>query len=487
MSIQRNFIFNSILTVSNYLFPFIIYPYAARVLGVQNLGSVNYIDSIVDYAVLFSTLGINLFGVRLIARCGDDRRKRSEAFSSAFFLCLFFTVIVSSILIFATYNVAKFAPYKPLLMVGLIKIWGSLFLINWLYQGIEDFKFITMRTITVKLMYLISIFIFIHKATDYVTYYFLLCMMFAVNASVNCIVARRYVSLTFSLKNILGTFKPLATFGLYVMLTSMYLTFNIFYLGWECGDTQVGYYTTSTKLFQIILGFYTAYTTVVIPRASSMIAQGDTSGFRHVIDKSIGGLMLIAIPVVVYMIAFAAPLVNIFVGPGFNGAILPMRIVMPLILIIGYEQVLVLQILTPIGKDKQVLFNALIGSCVGITLNLLIVNHLQAIGSAIVWVSAEIAVMISAQIFVTRDTGLKFPLKTILTNIIAYLPFIILSYAMVTFAPLSDFIMVVASALLLAIYFIMIQKYYLRNEVYNQMIDFLCKKAPMLESLKYKV
>ena len=117
MSIKRNFIFNSILTVSNYLFPFIIYPYAARVLGVQNLGSVNYIDSIVDSAVLFSTLGSNLFGVRLIARCGDDRRKRSEAFSSAFFLCLFFTVIVSSILIFATYNVANFAPYKPLLMV----------------------------------------------------------------------------------------------------------------------------------------------------------------------------------------------------------------------------------------------------------------------------------------------------------------------------------------------------------------------------------
>ena len=63
MGIKKNFVYSSILTISNYLFPLITYPYVSRVLGVTNIGICNYIDSIINYFVLFSSLGITVLGI----------------------------------------------------------------------------------------------------------------------------------------------------------------------------------------------------------------------------------------------------------------------------------------------------------------------------------------------------------------------------------------------------------------------------------------
>ena len=46
--------------------------------------------------------------------------------------------------------------------------------ISWLFQGLEDFRKITVRNITVKLAGVISIFLFIRSANDLYLYVFFL-------------------------------------------------------------------------------------------------------------------------------------------------------------------------------------------------------------------------------------------------------------------------------------------------------------------------
>lgn len=484
MGIQRNFIFNSILTVSNYIFPFILYPYVARVLGVENIGAVNYVNSMIDYSIIFSTLGLTIVGVRQISKAGADRRKRDAVFSALFTLCLFFTVVTSAALVTLTYTLAKFQPYRPLLLIGLIKLWGNLFLINWLYQGLEDFKFITIRTILVKMAYVASVFIFIHRASDYTHYFLLLCMMYAVNAAVNCYVARRYVSFKPSWQQMKTELRPLSMMGLYLMLNSMYLNFNVIYLGWKCGDTEVGYYTTTTKIFQIILALYTAYSTVVMPRACALLEGGKIDEFKGIIRQSSAGLMMIAVPAALFMMIFTEPAVVLFVGPQYLGSITPMRIVMPLLFIIGYEQILIMQILTPLARDRQILTNAAIGAATGLTLNLLLVPHLQAVGSAIVWVCAETAVLISAQRFVSRDIELRFPWRELWRNIAAYIPFIVIALAFSHIYAAGNVLTIAIWGATLVAYFVLVQKYILRAELYNTLIDKIAAKIPALGCLK---
>ena len=61
-------------------------------------------------------------------------------------------------------------------------------------------------------------------------------------------------------------------------------------------------------------------------------------------------------------------------GNGFEGAYLPFRIIAPLVFIIGYEQILVLQILIPRNYDRIVLRNSVIGASLAVLANFLIVK-----------------------------------------------------------------------------------------------------------------
>jgi len=105
-----------------------------------------------------------------------------------------------------------------------------------------------------------------------------------------------------------------------------------------------------------------------------------------------------------------------------------MRIVMPLIFLIGYEQVVIVQMLSPMKKDKAILINSSFGAGVAILLNILIVPKLASIGSAIVWVAAECAVTVSAQYFVRKYINFHFPLKTVLSYILISIPILLLSW-----------------------------------------------------------
>ena len=81
-STKANIAYSLLLTLGNYIFPLLTYPYVSRVLGVTNIGICNYVDSIVNYFVLFSTLGILSVGIREIARSQHNKQQLSIVFSS---------------------------------------------------------------------------------------------------------------------------------------------------------------------------------------------------------------------------------------------------------------------------------------------------------------------------------------------------------------------------------------------------------------------
>ncbi len=470
MGVQRNFMFSAILTVSNYIFPFLVYPYVARVLGVENIGICNFVDSIINYGMLVSLMGITMIGTREIAKAQGDKEQLNRAFTSLFVISLVTTVIATVALITLTYTLHAFAPYRKLLLIGLVKLWGNFFLIEWFYKGIEDFRYITLRTIAVKLGFVVSVFLLIRTASDYTVYFLLLCLMVAINAVINCARAARIVDFRLDRRMMRGMLLPFFVLGCYLLLNSMYTTFNVTWLGLKCGDTEVGYYTTSTKIFQIILAIYSAYSSVILPRASALLSSGNKEEFRQLINTSIDGLMMFAIPIISFIMIFSDGVVGLIAGSGYEGAIVPMMIVMPLVFIIGYEQILVIQILTPMARDRSVFFNSIVGATVGVVANLLIVKAYAAIGSAVVWVIAEIAVLICAQTFVTRYTGLRFPLGRLLRNIAAYLPYVAVCIAVALIAP-GPIVAMIIGGVILPFYFVGVQRLVLHNSLYCSLAE----------------
>lgn len=464
MSIKTNILYNSILIISRYVAPLITFPYVSRVLGVTNIGICNFVDSIINYFMLFSMMGITTVGVREIAASKDDKERTSQIFSNLVGLNIIFTFISIAILLICTLSIDQLYQHKELMLVGGIKLIANVCLLEWLYNGLESFRYITIRTLIVRFLYIISVFLFIHEASDYITYFFLTSMMVAVNASINIIYSRKFVRFKFPVSSIKNMIKPSVTIGIYTLLTSAYTTFNITFLGFISTNEQVGYYTTATKLFSIIIALYTAFTTVMIPRMSTLIAKNRIKDGHILIKKAIDCLLAISIPLIIFTLVFSDCIVRVICGMGYEGAYIPTRIVMPLIFIIGYSQILVLQILMPLKCDKQILINSIIGVVVGVILNIALVHKMQATGSSLVWLISEICVMCSAQYFVWKKFHLGFPSLSFIKNCFAYTPtiFVCLYIYMSGYSPAMKLLLGLGC---ISLYGLFIQVVYLRNTI----------------------
>lgn len=296
-----------------------------------------------------------------------------------------------------------------------------------------------------------------------------------VNAIINVWYARHFVHFTIKKISISPFVKPFFILGIYMFLTSLYGTFNVAFLGFTSNEIQVGYYTTATKLYTILLSLFSAFTGVMLPRMSSLLAEGKKDEFKQLLHRSVNILMMFSTPLVYFSIVFAPQIIGIISGKGYEGAILPMRIAMPLMLIIGYEQILVIQTLMPLKKDKAILINSAIGAGAGLLLNFTIVPYLQSVGSSIVWFLSECMVLVSAQFFVTKYIGLRFPFVLFFKNIIAYIPmlfFLIPIYFYVDNIVLSF----VFGGLMMCLYSYLLNIYILHNEEALNFYKLICTK-----------
>lgn len=463
-NIKKNFFYSSILTTANYIFPLIIFPYITRVLGVSKVGLCDFVDSIINYYCIFSMLGLTTVAVREIAGNKNDKAKMSKAFSSLLSLNVITTAIMIAALIVSIFLVPRFLENKQLMVVGIFKLLSKAFLIEWLYTGLEDFKYITVRSVIVRCIYVISVLVFVREEKDYVVYYALTTMTFVVNAVINTYYSKRFVKFSLSGVSFKPYWKPVLTLGVYAILTSMYTTFNVSYLGFVGGDEQVGYYSTATKLHGIILALFTAFTGVMLPRMSSLLSEGNSDLFKSYIRKSIGILLAFAMPTMILCIIYADQIIRIIAGPGYEMAVPCMQIVMPLVFVVGYEQILVLQILTPLKRDTDILTNSIIGAVVGVLANIIIVPRLVSVGSAIVWVISEMTVMIMAQYFVGRLIGPIFPKKIFARYISLYLPIVVVLYFLHLWQQLGVYNLIIGCAVV-GLWFVVVEIWILKDDV----------------------
>lgn len=474
-SIKKNVVYSSILTVSGYLFPLITFPYVTRVLGVNNIGICNFVDSIVQYFIYFSMMGITTIGIREIARVKGNKEELSRTFNNLLAINLTSTVIAILALLMGVLFVPQLQEHKSLFFIGAAKVLANTLLIEWLFKGLEDFKYITARSIIIRALYVVAVILFVKEPDDYVMYFFLTSFMVVVNATVNVIYSRKFVRLSFNGINLKTYLKPFIILGSYSLLTSMYTTFNVAYLGFATDTVEVGYYSTATKLFTIILSFYSAFTGVMMPRMSALLGEGRIDEFKRLTNKSVELLFAFVIPIIIISEFCAPEIIRIVAGEGYEGSIMPMRIVMPLMLICGYEQILVLQMLSPMKKDTAILRNSIIGASVALLSNIILVPLFASSGTAAVWVISEIAVMISAQYFVKKYIGYSMPVKAVLIRVIYAIPIGLLSYLCVRHIQ-NGFVSFAVISVISFIGWIGIEYYVLKNTLLRDNIKLICSK-----------
>lgn len=470
MSLQKNFIYSSILTVSKYLFPLIVYPYVSRTLGLSNIGIVNFVDNLVNYFVFISMMGITTVGVREIAAVSGNKQELSKTFVSLLSLTAITTLIAIAALWIAMYTVPALMPYQDLLYVGLIKLVFNLFLLEWFFMGVEDFRYITNRSILVKCLYVLCVFLFVKDASDYKIYYGISVAMVTINALINLVYIRKFVHYSFRAIDMRPFYRAFLIMGVYVLLTNVYTSLNPVWLGFVTNTDEVGYFTTATKLHNIIMAFLLSFTNILFPRVSNLLAEGKNDEFWQKINTAFDAIFLFAFPTICFMLVAGPDLLHFVVGDGFEGSYLPLRIITPLVLVIGIEQILVIQILMATHCDNIVLRNSFIGAIVALVFNMLLTSYMGANGSAVVWVIAECTIMGLSSWAIYQKFRYVPPYKRFFTYLLSYVPLLLISLLVYWYLE-NTYAIVLSLGILTVLYAGINELYILKNKVAKQLLQ----------------
>ena len=394
-SIKLNFIMNTILTMSSFIFPLITFPYVSRVLLPAGTGKVSMATSVITYFSMFAQLGIPTYGIRACAKVRDDRNELSKVAQELLLINIIMSIISYVVLFVLLFSVPKFRCEKELYVVLSFSIILTAIGMEWLYKALEQYTYITVRSVIFKFIALIGMFFLIHKQTDYIVYGGI--TIFAASASniLNLINAHKYIYLKpIGNYNFRRHLKPVLVFFAMSCATVIYTNLDTVMLGFMATDTDVGYYNAAVKIKGILVSIVTSLGTVLLPRVSYYIQRGEVKEFRRITRKALNFVLLMAMPLLIYFIYFAKDGIIFLSGNDYVGSIVPMQVIMPTLLLIGITNILGIQILVPTGREKIVLYSEIVGAIVDIIINALLIPAYASTGAAIGTLIAEFAVFV---------------------------------------------------------------------------------------------
>lgn len=415
-SIKLNFIMNSILALSSVIFPLITFPYASRVLQPDGIGRVSFATSFVSYFCMFAQLGIPTYGIRACAKVRDNKEELTKVAQELFWINMIMSVISYIVFFAVILTIPKFRTDKILYIIVSSTILLNTIGMEWLYKALEQYTYITLRSVFFKLAALILMFFFIHSSEDYIIYGGI--TIFAASASniFNFVNAHNYIGMKpIGNYNFQRHIKPIIIFFAMSCATTIYTNLDTVMLGFMKSNTDVGLYNAAVKIKSVLVSIVTSLGAVLLPRASYYVEMGKMEEFRNVSKKAINFVILIAAPLMVYFIIYARPCVLFLSGDAYEGAINPMRIIMPTLLFIGLSNLLGIQMLIPMGKEKIVLYSEIVGALVDLCLNAVLIPKYAASGAAIGTVVAELMVLL------VQYVALKQEVKSFFKSI-RYLP-----------------------------------------------------------------
>ncbi|MBP3474708.1 MAG: flippase [Lachnospiraceae bacterium] len=402
-SIKRNFIMNSLLTMSSFIFPLVTFPYISRILLPEGTGRVSFATSLIYYFNMFAQMGIPTYGVRACAKVREDKVALTRTAHELLFMNILMSILAYIALGVALFTVSRLYDDRTLYIIVSFTIALNAIGMEWLYKALEQYTYITIRSVIFKFIALISMFLLIHHRSDYVIYGAI--SIFASSASniFNFFNVHKYIDV----KPVGGYdlrvhFKPISIFFAMACATTIYTHLDTVMLGFMTTDEDVGYYNAAVKIKTVMLSIVTSLGTVLLPRSSYYVEQGKIKEFDRITTKALNFVALLATPMVIYFIIYAKEGIFFLSGTSYVGAIVPMQVIIPTILFIGLTNIMGIQILVPLNREIVVLYSEIVGAVVDLILNLLLIPKLAATGAAIGTLIAEISVFVY-QLIVLKD------------------------------------------------------------------------------------
>ena len=371
------------------------------------LGKVNYVDFLANLIISLTCLGIPLYGTREISKARHDPALRQRLFRDLLRIQLIMALIGIAVFTVLLYFHPRYANEHVLIGLGVLYILSNVLSADWYLQGMEAFKFISLRSILLRLVGIGAIFLLLHRPADYIWYYGIIAITQLATLLINYSYIRPAADTKLLPPRIAEHLPLLFFFFISSTFISIYDYIDTVMLGWLAKDENVGFYTTAMKLVKMALLLILSINTILFPRLSFLSEEKRNEELLALLNKSIGFILAAALPAMALFILLAPELIHVFAGPSFAPSIEVIRWLSPLPLVIALSNLFLLYYLSRFGKSKKVFILIGLAFVISISLNYFLIPVMSERGAAIASISTETFIML----FFAAWLQIKFSFK----------------------------------------------------------------------------
>ena len=375
---------STLLTCSNFLFPLVTFAYVARILGASGTGKVAFANSIMSYFSYIAALGVPAYGLRECAKVRDDKKRLSHLVQELLAI-EFLATLLAYVLLFLFIGFAPIARgYQGIFLVLSLQLILTTIGCEWLYQALEEYSYITARSLIFKTISVVLTFLLIKSSEDVIWYAFITIFTTSASYLCNFIGLRKKVSFKrIAELNLVQHIVPIVTMLASSLIITIYANFDSTMLGIISTDATVGQYNAALKIESLVLSLSTAVTTVFIPRISHSVGQKEFNEVKRLTTTSLRVALLLTLPMIVYLSINAARVIEFLCGPGFDGAVPALHILLVCVIPLSLTNLFGNQLLMPLGLEKRYAFSVFVGLFINLTLNLALIPFFGSVGAAI--------------------------------------------------------------------------------------------------------
>lgn len=421
-SIFKNIIYKFALSFFNIIVPLLVTPYIASLFNRDDMtreayGAYNDANSLLGFFLIFAVFGIYTYGVKEISRVRDDPKQVSATFTNLFLFSVI-TSIASSLLyiVFVFFSVDKM--FYPTYYLMLIQLSGNILSIEWMNEAVENYGFITKKTIVVRIIYIISIFVFVRTPDDIIPYGMVMSLAALLNNLVSFIYIKRNIKFSFEEVRLKKYFKLLIPLMLISNVNILYSQLDKILIGRldsfypDVSKVIVTEYTTPANAINMIGVLLTSLLMVAVPRLSYYVSHDRITDYENLLDKSTRGFFLVLCPACIGLCCLSYEAMYIYTKGAYAYAYPVMQALSIRFLINSLYSIFSSQILYIWGRERDMVKILAIGGGLNLVFDLALMfsGNLTPLSAVISTTIAEIIMLTIMYQYIVRKTTVSFRL-----------------------------------------------------------------------------
>lgn len=435
----NKFIANYFLSVSNtimgLILPIITFPYISRVLGPDKIGLINFVISYGYYFMHIASFGISSYAVREIARIRDDREIVRQVGNEIFNINILFSILSGILYLAIVIIVPRFRENFVLFALYSLTIFTNFLLLDWIFQAYDDYVFTTIRSLAVRILSIVLVFIFVRKESDFVSYMMIITFSEMGSRFSNYFYAKRkYVEFSISCRflNFARHIKSLFTLFSFRLVNGISANLDKIMLGLFMTYYEVGIYSTGIKFVFLVIPLIETVGLVLFPKIT-ISAKNSSTLYLENLKLNYKIILLLGIPMSIGMFLVSPELMLLFAGEKFAPSIIVSRIMAICILLVPTGDLFGSKTLLVFNKDSWLLITSAIVAICNVLFNFIGIPLFGIAGACIASVLCYFIAVLIRFVFTTKIIKFNLFIPEFFKYSLFSIPFIILYFSLKRF------------------------------------------------------